>query len=92
MLPLVEFVEILAFPEKMCQADLVIKEVQGEVCAVAVGHGGHPFERVSEAVFKLLPLAALAVKHQREVHSLCYPCLVKPFVAIASGLVKTHHG
>ena len=82
MLPLVEFIEILAFPEKMCQADLVIKKIQGKVCAVAVGHGGHSFERVSETSFKLLPFTASSVEYQRKVHGLRYPCPIKTFVAM----------
>ena len=45
LLFLVNFIEILAFPEEVCQADLVVQEVQGEVCVVLVGDAHHPSYR-----------------------------------------------
>ncbi len=62
----------------------MVEEVQREVCAVTVGNGCHPFERIAETVFKFLPFSAFAVEDQRKIYCLRYPSPVKSFVTVAA--------
>lgn len=88
LLPFVKFVEILTFAQQVRQTYLMVQEVKREVCAMTVCDCGHPLQRVSEPVFKFLPLAAFAVEYQSEIYGLRYPCPVKAFVAVTARFVE----
>lgn len=57
----------------MGKAYLVVQEVDGEVCAVAVCHSDHIFQRVAETVFEDFCATSAASEDKCQISCLCYP-------------------